>query len=123
MLKKSSLASGAMTGIPLWLGAKEAPMYTPKTASCTARKLTAMPGGIACYLAVAAAKAKEAKLDQYAKALLVAGVLGVLGTVAFAVAAGQSDGSALGFAAASAVLTGVAPAIVGALLPKKPQQA
>lgn len=85
--------------------------------------LTAMPGGIACYLAVAAAKAKEAKLDQYAKALLVAGVLGVLGTVAFAVAAGQSDGSALGFAAASAVLAGVVPAIVGALLPKKPQQA
>lgn len=85
--------------------------------------LTAMPGGIACYLAVAAAKAKEAKLDQYAKALLVAGVLGVLGTVAFAVAAGQSDGSALGFAVASAVLAGVAPAIVGALLPKKPQQA
>lgn len=82
--------------------------------------LTAMPGGIACYLAVAAAKAKEAKLDQYAKALLVAGVLG---TVAFAVAAGQSDGSALGFAAASAVLAGVVPAIVGALLPKKPQQA
>ena len=55
--------------------------------------LTAMPGGIACYLAVAAAKAKEAKLDQYAKALLVAGVLGVLGTVAFAVAQSQSGGT------------------------------
>ena len=29
----------------------------------------------------------------------------------------------MGFAAASAVLAGVVPAIVGALLPKKPQQA
>ena len=43
--KKSSFAFGAMIGIPLWFGANEAPMYTPKTASCTPRKANAMPTG------------------------------------------------------------------------------
>ncbi len=84
--------------------------------------LTAMPGGVACYLTVVAAKAKDAQVGEYVKALIVAGVLAVLGTVAFAAVAGQADGSALGFAAASAVLAGVVPAACGALAAKKPQQ-
>ena len=31
--------------MPLWLGANEAPMYRPKTASCTPRNANAMPSG------------------------------------------------------------------------------
>ena len=31
--------------MPLWFGAKDAPMYTPKTASCTPMKANAMPSG------------------------------------------------------------------------------
>ena len=31
--------------MPLWFGANEAPMYTPKTASCTPMNANAMPSG------------------------------------------------------------------------------
>ena len=31
--------------MPMWFGANEAPMYSPKTASCTPRKAKAIPSG------------------------------------------------------------------------------
>jgi hypothetical protein len=33
LVKKSSRAFASMTGMPLWFGANDAPMYTPNTAS------------------------------------------------------------------------------------------
>ena len=43
--KKSSFKSRAITGMPLWLGANDAPMYTPNTATCTPTNANAMPIG------------------------------------------------------------------------------
>ncbi len=43
--KKSTLASCAMVGMPLWFGANEAPIITPNTASCTPRNAHAIPNG------------------------------------------------------------------------------
>jgi hypothetical protein len=43
--RKSSFNLGDTSGMPMWLGANEEPMYRPKTASCTARNANAFPGG------------------------------------------------------------------------------
>ena len=42
LVKKSSFASRLTVGMPLWFGAKDAPMPTPNTASCTARNAGTM---------------------------------------------------------------------------------
>lgn len=118
---------GAVFGALISLMAGESYMMSSRPAWDTlllplGYMFTAMPGGVACYLVVVAAKAKDAQVGEYAKALLVVGVLAAIGAVAFAAAAGQADGAALGCAVAAAVLAGVVPAVCGALLPKKPQQ-
>src|SRR5829696_6478340 len=43
--RKSGFNLGETSGMPTWLGAKDEPMYRPKTASCTARNATAFSGG------------------------------------------------------------------------------
>ncbi|MNW55978.1 hypothetical protein D3C74_336730 [compost metagenome] len=51
--RKSILTSGAMTGMPLWLGANEAPMRKPNTASSTPMKAKPMPTGMSRKTAAA----------------------------------------------------------------------
>ncbi len=43
--RKSRLKSLGTMGMPMWLGAKARPMYSPKSASCTPTNAAALPGG------------------------------------------------------------------------------
>jgi hypothetical protein len=43
--RKSSFNLGDTRSMPMWLGANNAPMYRPNTASCAARNATAFPRG------------------------------------------------------------------------------
>ena len=60
--RKSSFNLGETSGMPMWLGANDEPMYRPKTASWTARNATACPGG-STRKTRAANPAREALFD------------------------------------------------------------
>ena len=77
--------------------------------------LTAVPEGIAAYLVVVAAKAKDADV-----ALLIGGVLGAAGAAAYVLWAGPADGVQWALLAVAVIGAGVVPAVCGALAGKNP---
>lgn len=82
--------------------------------------LTAIPEGVAAYLVVVAAKAKDADVAPYGKMLLAGGVLGAVGALAYTLWAGPADGAQWALLALAVVGAGVVPAACGALVAKKP---
>ena len=82
--------------------------------------LTAVPEGIAAYLVVVAAKAKDADVAPYGRALLVGGVLGAVGACAYVLWAGPADGVQWALLVVAVIGAGVVPAVCGALVGKKP---
>lgn len=83
---------------------------------------TAIPGGIACYLACVAAKGDAKALDVFPKLLLAGGAAAAVLAAAYVVASGSSDAILLGWVLAVCV-GGIAPAAMGYLLCKKPESA
>lgn len=82
--------------------------------------LTAAPAGVAAYLAVVAATAKEADAKPYFVALVVAGVLSAVGALAFSASTGGI--AAVGALVAVCVIAGgVVPVACGAVMRTKPQ--
>lgn len=84
--------------------------------------LTALPEGIAAWLVVVGLKDKEADVAPYAKALLVTGVLAVIGVCAYVLTAGASDGTVWGLLALAVIAAGVVPAACGGVLAKTPSK-
>ena len=79
-----------------------------------------MPEGIAAYLVVVAAKAKDADVAPYGRALLIGGVLGAVGAAAYVLWAGPADGVQWALLAVAVIGAGVVPAVCGALVGKNP---
>lgn len=115
---------GAVFGVLLSFMAGESYLMEARPNWCTqllplAYLLTAIPEGVAAYLLVVAAKAKDADVAPYAKALLAGGVLAIVGVAAYAVWAGPADGAQWGLLAV-AVVGGAVACACGALAGKKP---
>lgn len=83
---------------------------------------TAMPLGVALYLALAA-RDEQADTSLYAKLLLVGGALAAVTAAAYGAASGAGADQALLLWGLAVVIGGVAPAALGAAAIKKPEQA
>lgn len=123
--RKAVAVVGAVFGVLLSFMAGESYLMEARPNWCTqllplAYLLTAIPEGVAAYLLVVAAKAKDADVAPYGKALLAGGVLAVVGAAAYAVWVGPADGAQWGLLAVSIAGAAVAAAC-GALAGKKPE--
>lgn len=83
---------------------------------------TAIPAGVAAYLAVVGAEREAGSLRPFAILLIVGGILAAVASIAWPASAG-AVGSTAAFLAASIVLAGGIPAVCGALMTKRPEQA
>ena len=95
--RKAVAVIGAVFGVLLSFMAGESYLMEARPNWCSqllplGYLLTAVPEGIAAYLVVVAAKAKDADVAPYGRALLIGGVLGAVGAAAYVLWAGPADG-------------------------------
>jgi len=82
---------------------------------------TAIPGGIAAYMAVCLVKGDK-DLDIFPKVLLIGGIIAAVGAAAYTAYVGGADVVVLGWILA-VLLGGVLPAVLGGAIIKKPETA
>lgn len=82
---------------------------------------TAIPAGVAAYLAVVGVECEAGSLRALSIVLVAGGILAAVSSIAWPASAGVA-GSVVALLAASVVLSGIVPVVCGALLPKRPEQ-
>ena len=125
--RKAFAVLGAAFGVLLSFMAGESYMMTSQLAWNTpllplGYAGTAMPLGVALYLALAAWR-KESDLGLYAKLLLVGGVVAALTAALYGAVSGAGADQALLVWGLAVCVGGAAPAALGLLASKKPEQA
>lgn len=123
--RKAVSVIGAVFGVLLSFMAGESYLMEARPNWCSqllplGYLLTAVSEGIAAYLVVVAAKAKDADVTLYGRALLIGGVLGAVGAAAYVLWAGPADGVQWALLAVAVIGAGVVPAVCGALAGKNP---
>lgn len=125
--RKAFAVLGAVFGVLLSFMAGESYMMSSQLAWNTpllplGYAGTAMPLGVALYLALAA-RDEQADTSLYAKLLLAGGVVAAVTAAAYGVASGAGADQALLIWGLAVIVGGVAPAALGAAVVKKPEQA
>ncbi len=122
--RKAVAVIGAVFGLLLSFMAGESYLMEARPNWCSqllplGYLLTAIPEGVAAYLVVVAAKAQDFDVKPYGRMLLVGGVLGAVGALAYTLWAGLADGAQWALLALAVVGAGIVPAACGAFVAKR----